>query len=75
MRRRYTVEARGESLPYRHKEPTVALLDRVTSRRPSLFGGLFTIVGGNVVWRLVCEVGILLSSIHETLVSSDKTVG
>ncbi len=48
---------------------------RLTSRRPSLFGGLFIIVGGNVAWRLVCEAGILLSSTHETLVSIDKKVG
>lgn len=37
--------------------------------------GLLLIVGGNILWRLVCESGILLFSIHERLVSIDKKLG
>lgn len=40
-----------------------------------LAAGLLLIVGGNILWRLVCEAGILLFSIHERLVSIDKKVG
>lgn len=60
MRRWYSVEGRGESAPHRHNEPTVALFDSAASgdiEAASLLGGLFIIVGGNVVWRLACAAG------------------
>lgn len=39
------------------------------------FGGLLVILVGNILWRLICEAGILLFSIHETLISIDRKVG
>lgn len=37
--------------------------------------GLLVIVLGNLVWRLICEGGIVLFGIHGTLVSIDRKMG
>jgi hypothetical protein len=36
--------------------------------------GLLIIVGGNLIWRVVCESIILLFSIHEILASIEKRI-
>lgn len=40
--------------------------------RGQLGAGLLVIIGGNVLWRLLCEGGILLFSIHELLASIER---
>ena len=40
--------------------------------RGQLGAGLLLIIGGNVLWRLLCEGGILLFSIHELLASIER---
>ncbi len=37
----------------------------------SRLGGVFLLLVGNLVWRMMCEGAILLFSLHELLVSID----
>lgn len=46
----------------------------VTLFRESIWQGLIVIVIGNLVWRVVCELWILLFSIHKTLVSIEENL-
>jgi predicted RND superfamily exporter protein len=36
--------------------------------------GVLVALGGNVVWRLICEAGILLFSIHDLLASIERKI-
>jgi len=40
----------------------------------TVMGALALIVFGNILWRLLCETGILAFSIHEVLVSLDDQI-
>lgn len=43
----------------------------VGSYGPSLADGVLLLLGGNLVWRMLCEGAILLFSLHDMLVSID----
>jgi len=46
----------------------------ITLLRGGVWQGLIAIVIGNLIWRVVCELWILLFSIHKTLVSIEENL-
>ncbi|MHB9133731.1 MAG: DUF4282 domain-containing protein [Armatimonadota bacterium] len=51
---------------------TITIVDIKTT---AIIIGVLGIIVGNIVWRVICEVFILLFSMHEVLVQNERLLG